>query len=65
MKSCIEINKMLLTMTEAACCLNCSYSSVQKLVKNGKLPVIIRNRTYYILAEDLMSYIKSKLINQN
>ena len=37
MKPCAEINKMLLTMTEAATLCNCSYSTIQKLVRIKRL----------------------------
>ena len=37
MKPCAEINKMLLTMTEVATLCNCSYSTIQKLVRIKRL----------------------------
>ena len=59
MKLCAEVSKMLLTMTEAATLCNCSYSTIQKLVRVRKLPVIKRGKTYLISVDTLSNYIDS------
>ena len=61
MKLCAEINKMLLTMTEAATLCNCSYSTIQKLVRTIRFPAIKRGKTYLISVDTLSNYINSLL----
>lgn len=54
-----SINKIMLTMTEAGAFIGCGYSTIQKLVKQGKLRATKRNRTYYVFVEDLEHYVRS------
>ena len=59
MNNSIRVEKILLNMTEAATLLSCSYSSIQKLVRNGTIPALKRNRTYFVTVENLNRYVNS------
>ena len=59
MNKSVRVEKMLLSMTEAATLLSCSYSSIQKLVRKGSIPAVKRNRTYFITVESLNRYVNS------
>ena len=58
-----SLNKSLVTITDAASMLNCSYGVVHKLVNTNRLPHIRRGRTYYIPVSALEDYINSLLNN--
>ena len=58
-----SLAKALVTITDAASILNCSYSVVHKLVSTNKLPHIRRGRTYYIPVSALEDYINSLVSN--
>lgn len=55
----VQVSKALLTVTEAACVLNCSTYPIYGLIRRGKLPVIMRGKRYLIPAEALQKYIST------
>ncbi|MBQ9764395.1 MAG: helix-turn-helix domain-containing protein [Phascolarctobacterium sp.] len=59
MTNSVRVEKILLSMTEAATLLSYSYSSIQKLVRKGTIPAVKRNRTYFITVESLTRYVNS------
>ena len=54
------IEKMILSVTDAAYYFNCSASMVYKLIQSNKLPAYKKGREYQILTEDLLRFIKSR-----
>ena len=58
-----SLAKALVTITDAASILNCSYGVVHKLVSTNKLLHIRRGRTYYIPVSALEDYINSLVSN--
>ena len=54
-----QVPKALLTVTEAACVLNCSTYPIYGLIRRGKLPVIMRGKSYLIPTEALQKYIST------
>ncbi len=53
-----NIEKMVLSIADAAHYLNCSSSMVYKLIHSGKIPAYKKGREYQILTEDLFRFIK-------
>lgn len=57
MKSSVDITKILITMTEAAALCNCSYSTIQKIVKRKQLPTIKLGKTYLLPVDALINHV--------
>lgn len=55
-----NIEKMILSVTDAAFYLNCSASEIYKMIYEGKIPAYKKGRQYQILTEDLFRLIESK-----
>lgn len=55
-----NIEKMILSVTDTAHYLNCSASTVYKLIYDNKLPAFKKGREYQILTEDLFRFIESR-----
>ena len=55
-----NIEKMILSVTDAAFYLNCSASAIYKMIYEGKSPAYKKGREYQILTEDLFRLIESK-----
>ena len=54
--------KLLYTVNEAACILNCSSAKVYKLIKKGILPYGLNGRNYILHLDDIKAYARS-LVN--
>lgn len=63
MNNYVGVNRMLLTMTDAGSMCGCSYSTIQKLVRNKRIPALRRGKAYLISVDDLNAYIKSLIVN--
>lgn len=57
---CPNIDKLILSVTEAGYYLNCSAGLIYRLIHQGKLPAFKKGREYQILTEDLLRYIRCK-----
>lgn len=55
-----HIEKMAISVTDAAYLLNYSASSIYKMIYEGKIPAYKKGREYQILTEDLFRFIESK-----
>ena len=58
----VQVSKALLTVTEAACTLNCSTDPIYRLIRKGELPIIMRGKRYLIPAEALQKYISTHCV---
>ena len=58
----VQVAKALLTVTEAACALNCSTHPIYRLIRKGELPIIMRGKRYLIPAEALQKYISTHCV---
>ena len=54
------IQKLVLSVTEAAFYSNYSTGVIYKLIRCNRLPAYKKGRDYQILTEDLIRYIRSK-----
>ena len=63
LKEVITMTKLLYTVNEAACILNCSSAKIYKLIKNGKIPYGIYGRIYLLHIDDIKTYARS-VVNQ-
>lgn len=55
--------KLLYTVNEAACILNCSSAKIYKLIKKGKIHYGINGRNYLLHIDDIKTYARS-VVNQ-
>lgn len=58
----VQVPKALLTVTEAACTLNCSTDPIYRLIRKGELPIIMRGKRYLIPADALQKYISTHCV---
>lgn len=58
----VQVPKALLTVTEAACALNCSTDPIYRLIRKGELPIIMRGKRYLIPADALQKYISTHCV---
>ena len=58
----VQVPKALLTVTEAACVLNCSTDLIYRLIRKGELPIIMRGKRYLIPAEALQKYMSTHCV---
>mgnify|MGYP003293907540 FL=1 len=58
----VQVPKALLTVTEAACALNCSTEPIYRLIRKGELPIIMRGKRYLIPADALQKYISTHCV---
>lgn len=58
----VQVPKALLTVTEAACTLNCSTDPIYRLIRKGELPIIMRGKRYLIPADALQKYVSTHCV---
>lgn len=58
-------DKLLLSVSEAAYILNCSATSVYKLIHSGQLPFKMHGKAFRVLTEDVENYARLSLHYKN
>ncbi len=56
------MQKILLTVTEAAYAVNYSTAAIYKLINSGKLPYVKKGKTYLIPYNHLLSLVERSLL---